>query len=37
MTLEACPVSVLDTALAEINALPFQVLRPMTLPVLGSA
>ena len=36
MTLEACPVSVLDAALAEINALPFHVQRPMTLPVLGT-
>ena len=37
MTLEACPVSVLDAALAEINALPFHVQRPMAVPVLGSA
>ena len=36
MTLEACPVSVLDAALAEINALPFHVRRPMSVPVLGS-
>ena len=36
MTLEACPVSVLDAALTEINALPFHVQRPMTLPVLGT-
>jgi homoserine dehydrogenase len=35
MTLESCPVSVLDAALAEINALPFHVRRPLTLPVLG--
>jgi homoserine dehydrogenase len=35
MTLEACPVSVLDAALAEINALPFHVKRPMTVPILG--
>ena len=36
MTLEACPVSVLDAALAEINALPFHVRRPMSVPVLGT-
>jgi homoserine dehydrogenase len=36
MTLEACPVSVLDGALAEINALPFHVRRPIMLPILGS-
>ena len=36
MTLEACPVSVLDAALAEINALSFHVRRPLTLPVLGT-
>jgi homoserine dehydrogenase len=36
MTLEACPVSVLDAALAEINALPFHVRRPMAVPVLGT-
>jgi homoserine dehydrogenase len=35
MTLEACPVSVLDGALTEINALPFHVQRPMTVPILG--
>jgi homoserine dehydrogenase len=35
MTLEACPVSVLDAALAEINALPFHVKRPVTVPILG--
>jgi homoserine dehydrogenase len=35
MTLEACPVSVLDAALTEINALPFHVRRPMTVPILG--
>jgi homoserine dehydrogenase len=35
MTLEACPVSVLDTALGEINALPFHTKRPMTVPILG--
>jgi homoserine dehydrogenase len=34
MTLEACPVSVLDAALAEMNALPFHVRRPMTMPIL---
>jgi homoserine dehydrogenase len=37
MTLDACPISVLDAALAEINALPFHVRRPITLPILGSA
>ena len=37
MTLEACPVSVLDAALAEINALPFHTIRPMTVPILGAA
>jgi homoserine dehydrogenase len=36
MTLEACPVSVLDAALGEINGLPFHVRRPMAVPVLGS-
>jgi homoserine dehydrogenase len=36
MTLEACPVSVLDAALAEINALPFHVRRPLAIPVLGT-
>ena len=36
MTLEACPVSVLDAALAEITALPFHVRRPMAVPVLGT-
>jgi homoserine dehydrogenase len=35
MTIEACPVSVLDAALAEINALPFHTKRPMTVPILG--
>jgi homoserine dehydrogenase len=34
MTLEACPVSVLDAALEEMNALPFHVRRPMTVPIL---
>jgi homoserine dehydrogenase len=34
MTLEACPVSVLDSALAEINALACHVRRPLTLPIL---
>jgi homoserine dehydrogenase len=37
MTLEACPVSVLDAALTEINALPFHTKRPMTVPILGAA
>ena len=37
MTLEACPASVLDAALDEINALPFHVERPMTVPILGDA
>lgn len=36
MTLEACPVSVLDAALGEINDLPFHVRRPMTVPILGT-
>jgi homoserine dehydrogenase len=36
MTLEACPVSVLDAALGEINALPFHVRRPVTVPILAS-
>ena len=36
MTLEACPVSVLDAALTEINALPFHVRRPMTVPIVGA-
>ena len=36
MTLEACPVSVLDGALAEMNALPFHVRRPLAVPVLGT-
>jgi len=36
MTLEACPVSVLDAALAEINAMPFHTKRPMTVPILGA-
>jgi homoserine dehydrogenase len=36
MTVEACPVTVLDAALGEINALPFHVRRPMTLPILGA-
>jgi homoserine dehydrogenase len=35
MTLESCPVSVLDAALNEINALPFHVRRPITVPILG--
>jgi homoserine dehydrogenase len=35
MTLETCPASVLDAALADINALPFHVKRPMTVPILG--
>ena len=35
MTLEACPVSVLDAALAEMNALPFHVRRPLAVPILG--
>jgi homoserine dehydrogenase len=35
MTLEACPVSVLDAALAEINTLPFHVRRPLTLPIFA--
>jgi homoserine dehydrogenase len=34
MTLEACPLSVLDAALMEINALPFHVRRPLTVPIL---
>jgi homoserine dehydrogenase len=34
MTVEACPVSVLDAALGEINALPFHVRRPMAVPIL---
>jgi len=34
MTLEACPVSVLDAALAEMNALPFHVRRPLAVPIL---
>jgi hypothetical protein len=29
-------VSVLDAALAEINALPFHVRRPLAIPILGS-
>jgi homoserine dehydrogenase len=36
MTLEACAVSVLDAALADINVLPFHVKRPMTVPILGA-
>ncbi len=36
MTVEACPVSVLDAALGEINALPFHVRRPMAVPILGA-
>jgi homoserine dehydrogenase len=36
MTVEACPVSVLDSALADINALPFHVRRPLTVPILGA-
>ena len=35
MTVEACPVSVLDAALGEINALPFHVRPPMAVPILG--
>jgi len=35
MTLEACPVSVLDSALGEINALSFHTRRPMTVPILS--
>jgi len=35
MTLEACPLSVLESALAEINALSFHVRRPMAVPILG--
>ena len=35
MTLEACPVSVLHSALTEISALPFHVRQPMTVPILG--
>ncbi|MSO56100.1 MAG: homoserine dehydrogenase [Acidobacteria bacterium] len=35
MTLEACPVSVLDAALAQISALPFHVRRPVTVPILS--
>ncbi len=33
MTLESCPVAVLDAALAEINALPFHVRRPLAVPI----
>ena len=36
MTLEACPVSVLDATLAEMNALPFHVRRPLAVPILGT-
>ncbi|MCM3878941.1 MAG: homoserine dehydrogenase [Vicinamibacterales bacterium] len=36
MTVEACPLSVLDAALADINALPFHVCRPMAVPILGA-
>jgi homoserine dehydrogenase len=36
MTLEACPVSVLDAALGEMNELPFHVRRPVTVPILGN-
>jgi homoserine dehydrogenase len=36
MTLESCPVTVLDAALTEINALPFHVRRPMTVPILAA-
>lgn len=36
MTVEACPLSVLDAALGEINALPFHVRRPMAVPILGA-
>ena len=35
MTVEACPLSVLDAALGEINALPFHVRRPLAVPILG--
>ena len=35
MTLESCPVSVLDAALSEINGLSFHTRRPMTVPILG--
>jgi homoserine dehydrogenase len=35
MTLEACPISVLEAALAEINALPFHVKRPLAVPILA--
>ena len=35
MTVEACPLSVLEAALAEINALPFHVRRPLAVPILG--
>jgi hypothetical protein len=34
MTLDACPVSVLDAALAEINALSCHVKRPLAVPIL---
>lgn len=34
MTLDACPVSVLDGALAEINALSWHVKRPLAVPIL---
>jgi homoserine dehydrogenase len=36
MTVEACPISVLDAALKEINALPFHVRRPLAVPILGA-
>ncbi len=34
MTLDACPVSVLDAALAEINGLSCHVKRPLAVPIL---
>jgi homoserine dehydrogenase len=36
MTLEACPLSILKAALEEIEALPFHVEPPMTVPILGA-
>ena len=36
MTIEACPVSVLEAALEEIEALAFHVQPPMTVPILGA-
>lgn len=35
MTLEACPLSVLNAALREIEALSFHAKPPMTVPILG--